>query len=210
MKMKITRYAFLMFLVFVPSLVFSQQGKGIDTQTRQIRTDSDRIGSRPNDVGRSIDFGKGKTKVREHLPNPLLVTSRRDVLIESIIETLQEMKIIVDETSSKKSEGLIVTQPFTFAKGPVTTASELSRYAILLDNQGVWSRARYTLIIEVQSIDGIRNKVFVTAKIEGRSESGIGSEWTTLQSSGQAEEDFLRKLVEKIGLKSEEESDSDK
>lgn len=199
-------FLILGFLFVVPAL--AQQEKGVDTQTRQIRTDSDRIGSRPNDVGRSFDFGKGKTKVRERLQNPLPITARRDILIENIIETLEEMKLIVDEASSRKSEGLIITQPFTFAKGAVVTANELNRYAILPSTDSVWTRGRYTLIIEVQSIDGIRNNVFVTAKIEGRSESGIGSEWTTLQSSGQAEDDFLRKLAEKVGIELNEDEKS--
>lgn len=191
-------------LLLLVACVSAQQEKGIDTQTKQIRTDSDRIGSRPNDVGRSFDFGKGKTRTKERLPNPLPITARRDVLIETIIETLEEMKLIVDEASSRKSEGLIVTQPFIFAKGSVITANELNRYAILPDFNSVWTRGRYTLTIEVQSIDGIRNNVFVIAKVEGRTESGIGSEWTTLQSSGQAEEDFLRKLTEKIGVSNDD------
>ncbi len=194
------------FLFVVPAI--AQQEKGIDTQTRQILTDSDRIRLRPNDVGLSLDFGKGKTKVRERLKNPLPIAARRDILIENIMEVLEEMKLIVDEASSRKSEGLIITQPFTFAKGAVVTANELNRYAILPSADSIWTRGRYTLIIEVQSIDGMRNKVFVTAKIEGRSESGIGSEWTTLQSSGQAEEEFLRKLAEKIDIELDEEGNS--
>ncbi|HSK72702.1 MAG TPA: hypothetical protein VK892_13455, partial [Pyrinomonadaceae bacterium] len=61
-----------------------------------------------------------------------------------------------------------------------------------------WTRGRYTLTIEVQSIDGMQNNVSVLAKVEGRSESGLMSEWTTLQSSGIAEDEFLVKLVEAI------------
>ncbi|MCS6873290.1 MAG: hypothetical protein N2Z23_06220 [Pyrinomonadaceae bacterium] len=200
----------LIAVVLLSSFIFAQQEKGVDTQTKQIRADSDRIGSRPNDVGRSFDFGKGKTKVKERLPNPLTVVARRDVLIENIMETLDEMKLIVDEASSRKSEGLIVTQPFVFAKGSVITANELNRYAILPDLNSIWTRGRYTLTIEVQSIDGIRNYVSVIAKIEGRTESGVSSEWTTLQSSGQAEEDFLRKFAEKIGINLNNESDNQK
>jgi hypothetical protein len=50
----------------------------------------------------------------------------------------------------------------------------------------------------VQSIDGVQNNVSVTAKVEGRSGNGLGSEWTTLQSSGVAEDEFLAKLVETV------------
>ncbi len=191
------------FVLFLVSFAWAQTGKGIDTQTRQIRTDSDKIGSRPNDVGRTIDFGEGKTRIKRQLPNPYMIVARRDILIENIIETLQEMKLILDETSSRLNEGLIITQPFVFAKGAIITANELNRYAVLPSSNAVWTRGRYTLTIEVEPIDGVRNRVSVTAKVEGRSESGVGSEWTTLQSSGQAEDEFLNKLIERFGGKQE-------
>jgi hypothetical protein len=38
----------------------------------------------------------------------------------------------------------------------------------------------------------------VTAKVEGRSENGLQSEWTTLSSTGAAEDEFLVKLVELV------------
>jgi hypothetical protein len=195
----------LIWVLILVSSAWAQQGKGIDTQTRQINIDSDKIGSRPNDVGRTIDFGEGKTRVKKKLPNPYTIVARRDVLIDSIIKTLQEMKIIVDDASSRINEGLIVTQPFVFAKGAIITTNELNRYAILPSLNDIWTRGRYTLTIEVQSIDGIRNNIFVTAKIEGRSENGVGSEWRTLPSSGQAEDEFLNKLIEKFGGKQEDE-----
>jgi hypothetical protein len=44
----------------------------------------------------------------------------------------------------------------------------------------------------------VQNNVSVTAKIEGRSGNGLASEWTTLQSSGIAEDEFLSKLVEAV------------
>lgn len=188
--------------LFILSAFAFGQGKGVDSQTKQIRTDTDKATSRPNDVGRSIDFGKGKTKVRERLANPYRLASRRDVLVENIIEILKEKKIVVDEAASRLGDGFIVTQPFIFAKGSVITQNELNRYAVLPTYNTVWTRGRYTLTIEIQSIDGIQNNVAVTAKVEGRSENGIGSEWSTLQSSGAAEEEFLQKLVGTVTGKS--------
>jgi hypothetical protein len=191
-------------IILLAAAAFGQgsQGKGIDSQTKQIRTDTDRNTSRPNDAGRSFDFGKGKTKVRERLENPYRLASRRDALVENIINILKEQKIVVDEAASRLSDGFVVTQPFVFAKGAVTTQNELNRYAVLPNFSSVWTRGRYTLTIEIQSIDGIQNNVSVTAKVEGRSENGIGSEWTTLQSSGVAEDEFLVKLVEAVTGKS--------
>lgn len=176
--------------------VFAQ--KGIDTQTQKIKEESNKVTSRGNDATRSFDWGKGKTKVRDRLPNPYKLNSRRDQLIETIEDALREKRIIIDEGSSRPKDGLIVTQPFVFAKGPVTTTSELGRYGVLQFGDTAWTRAQYTLTIEVQSIDGMQNNVSVIAKVEGRSANGMTSEWVNVQSSGLAEDEFLAKLVELV------------
>lgn len=183
---------------------FSQSStqKGIDPQTQQIKQDSGKTTQTTtttnNGDGRSLDWGKGKTRVRERLANPYKMTSRRDVLIETIRDVMESMKILIDDTASRPSDGIIVSQPYVFAKGAVTTRSELSRYAVLPYSDSSWTRGRFTLTVEVQSIDGVQNNVAVTAKVEGRSENGLMSEWTTLQSAGTAEEEFLIKLVESV------------
>ena len=172
--------------------------KGIDTQTQKIKDDSNKVTSRSTDASKSFDWGKGKTKVRERLPNPYKLNSRRDVLLETIIEALREKKIVVDEASSRLKDGIVVTQPFVFAKGPVTTQNELGHYGILPQDANAWLRAQYTLTIEIQSIDGIQNNVSVIAKVEGRAGNGLSTEWRTVESSGLAEDEFLAKLVELV------------
>lgn len=176
--------------------------KGIDTQTQKIKETTNKTTSRESDATRSFDWGKGKTQVRERLANPYRLASRRDVLVETIKQVLRDNKFVVDEASSRFPDGMIVTQPFQFAKGPVLAQSELLRYAILQTSDTAWSRARYTLVIEVQSIDGVQNNVTVNAKVEGRSGTGLGSEWTTLQSSGLAEDEILKLIVEAVTGKS--------
>lgn len=178
--------------------VDSSAQKGIDTQTQKIKDDAARSTQRENEATRSFDWGKGKTKVRERLPNPYRLAGRRDVLVNAVREILAERKLMIDEASSRLSDGFIVTQPYTFAKGPVLAQSELSRYAVLPFGDNAWARGRYTLIIEIQSIDGVQNNISVNAKIEGRSGAGLVAEWTTLQSSGLAEDEFLKQLVEKV------------
>lgn len=185
----------LVSIVFLSAAVFGQ--KGIDPQTDRIKETGDGA-TRTNDVSRSWSFGSGKTKVRERLDNPIRLNSRRDILVSTIVTLLSENKIIVDDSASRLGDGFIISQPYVFAKGPVTTQSELNRYALLPNSGTSWTRGRYTFTIEVQSIDGIQNNVYVTAKIEGRSSNGLSSEWTTLQSSGLAEDVFLSKLVELI------------
>lgn len=172
--------------------------KGVDTQTQTIKSEAGKTTTRTTESSRSFDWGKGKTQVRDRLPNPYKLASRRDVLVNTIISVLKDNKILVDEASSRLSDGIIVTQPFIFAKGPVITQSEIKRYAVLKYTDTAWSRGRYTLTIEVQSIDGVKNNVSVNAKVEGRAGIGIESEWTTVQSSGLAEDEFLAKLIENV------------
>ncbi|HRI03095.1 MAG TPA: hypothetical protein PLL77_05085 [Pyrinomonadaceae bacterium] len=186
----------IIFIVISATSALAQ--KGVDTQTQTIKDSGNKVTSRPNDATRSFDWGKGKTKVRQRLANPYRLAARRDVLIESIIETLREQKIVVDEASSRLKDGIIITQPFVFAKGSVITQNELTRYAILESNDSAWMRGQYTLTIEVQSIDGVQNNVSVNAKVEGRAGNGLMSEWVTVRSSGVAEDEFLAKLVEAV------------
>lgn len=187
-------------ILFCSALTFGQ--KGVDEQNKKIQENTNKTTQTTNtnssSGGRTINWGDGKTKVRDRLDNPYRMNSRRDVLIENVMSVLQERKIIVDESASRPKDGIIVTQPFVFAKGAVITRNELSRYSVLPSSDTSWTRGRYTLTIEIQSIDGIQNNVAVTAKVEGRSENGLQSEWTTLQSSGAAEEEFLVKLVEMV------------
>ena len=82
----------------------SHAQKGIDPQTQTIRdegvktTGTQRSNNPPS---KSIDFGKGKTKVRGQLANPYRMNSRRDVLIENVLEVLKERKLFVNESASR-------------------------------------------------------------------------------------------------------------
>ena len=189
------------FLILAATAVFAASAsaqKGVDSQTKTIKEDANKSTSRTSDATRSFDWGKGKTRVRERLPNPYQMNSRRDVLLQTIKDVLAENKLVLDEASSRLSEGIIVTQPFVFGRGPVIASSELKRYGIIEFADTAWSRGQYSLTIEVQSIDGIKNNVSVNAKIEGRSGRGLTTEWVTVPSSGAAEEEFLVKLVERV------------
>src|SRR5688500_3374331 len=192
----IVRSVLVMLLLAGSQLLHAQ--KGIDTQTQKIKEDSNKTTTRSSDATRSFNWGKDKTAVRDRLPNPYKVNSRRDVLVTTIMQALKERKMVVDEVSSRLSDGITITQPYASSKGPVSTQNELNRYGALSLADTAWSRGQYTLTIEVQSIDGIQNNVSVNAKVEGRSSNGLTSEWTTVQSSGLAEDEFLVKLVEMV------------
>lgn len=177
---------------------FSQGQKGIDTQTEKIKTEGNKELARQNDVGRSLNWGKGKTKTRDRLPNPYQFSGRREGLVMQIIDVLRDQKIVVDEASSRLADGIIITQPVVFAKGAVPARNGLSRYGVIDFDDMAWSRAQYTLTIEVQPTDGAHNNVSVNAKVEGRAGTGLSNEWRTVPSSGLAEDEFLAKLVEAV------------
>jgi hypothetical protein len=190
---------FTTLILMLSAAVLVQAQKGIDTQTQKIKEDSNKTTTRQGgDPARSFDWGKGKTQVRDRLPNPYKLNSRRDVLVETVMQALKERKMVVDEASSRLTDGIIITQPYVFSKGPVITQNELNRYGVLEFADTAWSRGQYTLTIEVQSIDGIANNVLVNAKVEGRAGNGLTSEWRTVQSSGLAEDEFLAKLIELV------------
>jgi len=207
--MKIPKYiAILTILVTTSYGLHAQTQKGIDTQTQKIKQDTNKQTSRSTDATRSFDWGKGKTKVRDPLANPYPFAGRRDAIIEYIGQALQEKHILMDEAASRVKDGVIITQPFVFAKGPVIAQSELQRYGVVDYADTAWSRGQYTLTIEVQSVNGVQNNVSVIAKVEGRSGNGLTSEWRTVQSSGLAEDEFLAKLVELVTGKSPDEQPS--
>ncbi len=195
-----TPFNLVLIALILTAVSSSLAQKGIDTQTTTIKNDANRTTTRPTEPpSRSFDWGKGKTEVRDRLPNPYKLNSRRDVLIENIMQILKDRKMVVDEASSRLADGVIITQPYVFAKGPVSTQNALRRYGILAFSDTAWSRGQYTLLIEVQSIDGVQNNVAVNAKVEGRAGDGVSSgEWTPVPSSGLAEDEFLAKLVEMV------------
>lgn len=192
-------------LVIAPINVFAQE-KGVDKQTETIRDAGTRSG--PASGGSSvntgltsgINWGKDKTPAKIPVPNPYQINARREALVQAAQDLIRDKGMVLNEAASKPTEGMLITQPYTFAKGAVISRSELSRLADLPTqyNSESWSRGRYTLIIEIQPIDGVRCNVSVTAKIEGKTEGLSGAEWTTLKSSGIAEEDFLTALIASI------------
>lgn len=180
------------------------QGKGIDKSNERVRDSGSKApasnGSKTDvGAGRGMDFGKGRTPEVPPLPNPYRLTARRDVILKAIEEVMRNQKLVLDETTSRPSEGILVSQPYTFIKGAVVSESELNRYAQVpaSDTRG-WTRGRYTLNVEVQPIDGTSANVAVNAKIEGRTDGATGAEWVTLPSLGVAEEEFISALVTTI------------
>ncbi len=193
------------FILLLMAASVCAQGKGVDRQNERIRDAGTDRGTanngtkQDNGAGRGFDFGAGRTPEAPPLPNPYRFTARRDAVINAVQELMRERKLIFDTAASKPSEGLLISQPYTFIKGAVVSQSELNRYAILPDaiSRG-WTRGRYTVIVEVQPVDATTTNVSVNTKIEGRTDGATGAEWVTLRSTGTAEQEFLSALVESI------------
>jgi hypothetical protein len=192
----------LVVLVVCSLPAFAQAAKGVDKQNERVRdsgsqrTPGNNGNKTDTGAGRGFDFGKDRTPETPPLPNPYRLAGRRDVIITAVQELMRDRKFVLDEAASKLSEGIIVTQPFTFTKGAVVSAAELSRYADTpVSAARAWTRGRYTLTVEVHPIDGTTANVAVNAKVEGRTDGPTGAEWTTLRSTGLAEDQFLERLV---------------
>jgi len=197
-----SKFASSILLILFCAVAAWPQGKGVDKSGERVR-DSGTSGSNSaktnTGAGPGIDFGKGRTPEVPPIPNPYRLTARRDVIMSAIAEVMQDRKLIVDEAASRTAEGIIVSQPYTFIKGAVVSQAELGRYANVGNATARgWTRGRYTITVEVQSIDGNSANVSVNAKIEGRTDGATGAEWTTLQTSGVAEEEFLSALITKV------------
>ena len=195
-------FAILIFVSFLPA---SGQEKGVDTQNKSIRDTStdhqpgNNGTNQSSGSGRGIDFGKGKTPATVVLPNPYRLTGRKDVIVKAVEDLMRDRKMVPDSAASRPQEGVIISQPYTFIRGSVVAQSEISRYADLptTSSRG-WTRGRYTLIVEIQPIDGISSNVSVNARIEARSDGASGAEWSSLTSNGGLEQEFLDALVQNV------------
>ncbi|MDQ3908138.1 MAG: hypothetical protein M3268_07320, partial [Acidobacteriota bacterium] len=181
------------------------QEKGVDQQNQRIRdAGTDRApGQNGRNVttgtGRGIDFGKGRTPATPVLANPYRFTVRRDIVLKAVQELMSEQKLVIDTAVSKLDEGVVVSQPFRFVRGAVTAVTELNRYAdVPRDNMSGWTQGRYSLIVEVRAVDAATTTVAVNARVEGRADSAAGAEWVTLRSNGNAEQQFIHDLIEKV------------
>ena len=192
----------LLVLIACSVPAFAQAAKGVDKNNERVRdTGSDRTpanNGNKTDVGtgRGIDFGRGKSTEAPPLPNPYRLSGRRDVILTAVQDLMRDRKLVVDESASRIADGISVSQPFTFTTGAVVAQADLSRYGDApAESSRTWTRGRYTLTVEVQPIDGNTANIAVNAKVEGRTDGATGAEWTTLRSSGLAEDQFLEGLI---------------
>lgn len=198
-------FAAVLILTFLAFSSIQAQEKGVDQQNERIREGgNNRVpavngGKVDTGTGRGFDFGKGKTEALPPLPNPYRFSIPNDTLEIAIVGLMRERKLILDDAVSKPDEGILISQPYTFTKGAVVTASELNRLADVPERDlRNWTRGRYTLVVEIQPIDGNHTDISVSARVEGRSDGVLGAEWVSLRSSGIAEQEFIEALILKV------------
>lgn len=204
--MKYSTFLFALLITVLTAAAAFGQGKGVDSQNQRVTDNGSNRAPANNgskqDVGTTgsgINFGKEKSLPPVIIPNPYRLTARRDAIVKAVSEVMRDRKLIIDDATSRPDEGIVVSQPYTFIKGAVVSQSELYRYAnIDTSTARSWTRGRYTITVEVQPIDGMSANVSVNAKIEGRTDGATGAEWTTLQSTGYAEQEFLSALIESM------------
>lgn len=192
-------------IFFLSSASVWAQEKGVDPQNERIRDQSNDRAPTQNGVnqsvgaGRGINFGGGRAESRPILPNPYRLTARRDNLLLTLDELLRARGMIVDAAASRPEQGLVISEPLTFAKGAVVSQSELARFANLppVTTRG-WTRGRMNYIVELEPVDSSITNVSINVIIEGRTDGLTGGEWVKLESNGVAEQDLLAALVEKV------------
>src|ERR1044072_2418533 len=124
----------LLVLIACSVPAFAQAAKGVDKQSERVRdggserTPANNGNKTDVGTGRGIDFGRGRPPDTPPLPNPYRLSGRRDVIIKAIQDLMRDQKMVVDESASRLSDGIIVTQPFTFTKCAVVSQAEISRY----------------------------------------------------------------------------------
>lgn len=192
----------VLFLLASCSAIVAQQEKGVDVQTEKIRTSGSGSGtgsSRSTGIGNGISWGKDRTATRPLLPNPYRFTGRMNVLVQAVQDVMSDRKMIPDEATSRPAEGLIISQPFTFSKGAVISKGELSRYSDLpVSNTTTWTGGRVTYTVQVLPVDGMHANVMVSAKIEGKTNDVLRTEWLSVSSNGMAEDEFMSDLINKL------------
>lgn len=149
--------------------------------------------------GTAITFG-GKAH-EELLPNPYRFPLAPETISAAVRELLKELELPLDEKESQPRLGLFRTQWYVFSKG-IHTRSELLRVGDLPESEPHnWTQARYRLEIRLQLIESAVTMVTVTADIEGQVQDLLSSRWIRWRSRGVIENNVLRALSERLGVK---------
>jgi len=112
------RLASLLLIIMCGAASAWSQGKGIDKTSERVR-DAGTAAAMvriPTPHRRGMDFGKGRL-TNAATSHPYRISARRDAILSAIADVMRDRKLIIDDAASKPSDGIIVSQPYTFIKG---------------------------------------------------------------------------------------------
>jgi hypothetical protein len=132
------------------------------------------------------------------LPDPVKFINKYDIVWNVARWALTENMGLSIELEDRKG-GRIVTKPYEFITGSLTT-SEVDKLAVRNDVlTGSWLKARYSAETILEVVSPTETLVTVRANIEALNRDMDGSEkWLTLESLGTVEKRILGKISMKL------------
>ncbi len=141
-----------------------------------------------------------KPKTEKPLPNPSLLNSQRDDVLQATKQMLETREVPVDKEDCNQLTGecTLISKPVIFIKGTMTR-SQLEHYCDV-PAAGVknWTKGRYVLRIQISPASPKTSQVGVYARFEGMSDGFSGNEWVQLNSKGELENKFLKCLQDRV------------
>lgn len=141
-----------------------------------------------------------KPKTEKPLPNPSLLNSQRDDILQATKQMLETREVPIDREDCNQLTGecTVISKPIIFIKGTMTR-SQLEHYCDV-PAAGVknWTKGRYVLRIQISPASPKSAQVGVYAKFEGMLDDFSGNQWVSLNSKGEMENLFLKCIQDRV------------
>lgn len=141
-----------------------------------------------------------KPKTEKPLPNPSLLNSQRDDILQATKQMLETREVPIDREDCNQLTGecTLISKPIIFIKGTMTR-SQLEHYCEV-PAAGVknWTKGRYVLRIQISPASPKSAQVGVYAKFEGMLDDFSGNQWVSLNSKGEMENLFLKCIQDRV------------
>ena len=131
------------------------------------------------------------------LPDPVKFVNKFDIVWNVVKSVLNDMDYSIESEDQKA--GRIVTKPYEFISGSLTS-SEVDKVAVKKDIlTGSWLRANYTVEALVEIVSATETMVTIRTRIRALNRNIDGTEkWIELESLGTFEKRILGKISMKL------------
>jgi hypothetical protein len=131
------------------------------------------------------------------LPDPVKFVNKFDIVWNVVKSVLGDMDYAIESEDQKA--GRIVTKPYEFISGSLTS-SEVEKVAVKKDIlTGSWLRANYTVEALVEIVSATETMVTIRTRIQALNRNIDGTEkWIELDSLGTFEKRILGKISMKL------------